>query len=155
MVSDEATAIAPLEGMPNKWTHGGLPVLLVLVMTLWRIFVDGGGPDILAEQGAAAASVTAAVLGGALTPGLGIGVGTGSAARAMATGARALSGSTAVRSALTQASSGAAQGFLHGRAFGEGISRFVASPPSGIARAAGYWVGFGSGFLNSKLGGLL
>lgn len=43
MVSDEASAIQPYEGMPHVWWKGAAPITLVLLATMGSIFYEGGG----------------------------------------------------------------------------------------------------------------
>ncbi len=49
MVSDEATSIAQKESMTPRWWRGALPIATVLLVTMWRIWVDGGGTEAMAN----------------------------------------------------------------------------------------------------------
>jgi Na+/H+ antiporter NhaC len=43
-ISDAASQIEPEPGMPRDWRLAVVPVALTLLVTVWRIFADGGGP---------------------------------------------------------------------------------------------------------------
>jgi hypothetical protein len=85
----------------------------------------------LAHQGAAAARVAVVV------------VGTGTAV--------AMWGGTGVVALGRQTLAGAAQGFMQGQDLGNGVATAVPRTPPGIARAVGFWVGFGVGIATSKI----
>lgn len=49
MVSEEATSIAAKETMQPRWWRGAIPIATVLLVTVWRIWVEGDGPELVAS----------------------------------------------------------------------------------------------------------
>jgi Na+/H+ antiporter NhaC len=50
LVSEEATRIEPKPGLPLDWRLGAFPIAVVLLVTMLRIFVDGGGVAVLQDD---------------------------------------------------------------------------------------------------------